>query len=64
MTLANVLLQYYTCGTKTSFFDALDEFVNMMTDAWFLSPDQKMAELASRHTQVPGAIRKKIMGYL
>jgi len=50
-TLANIFLKYYTGGSFNT-FEVLNEVVDMLTDSWFLSPDQKLSELGSKFTQV------------
>jgi carboxylesterase type B len=43
--------QYYS-GTNNNLLETLPEYANMMTDSLFLSPDQKVAELASKYVSV------------
>jgi carboxylesterase type B len=50
-TLANIILKFYN-GGRYNLLEAVQEFVDMMTDALFLSPDQKFAELASNYVPV------------
>ena len=50
-TLANIILRFYN-GGRFSLLDSLNEVADMITDALFLSPDQKFAELASKHIPV------------
>lgn len=50
-TIANIFLKYYT-GNNFNLFEVLNEVVDMLTDGWFLSPSQKLAELGSNFTSV------------
>ena len=50
-TLANIILRFYN-GGRFSLLESLNEVADMLTDALFLSPDQKLAELASKHIPV------------
>ena len=43
--------QYYS-GPNNNLLETLPEYANMMTDSLFLSPDQKVAELASKYVSV------------
>ena len=49
--LSNIILKFYN-GGKFELLESLNEVANMLTDALFLSPDQKFAELASKHIPV------------
>ena len=49
--LSNIILKFYN-GGKFELLESLYEVANMLTDALFLSPDQKFAELASKHIPV------------
>ena len=49
--LANLIKQYYI-GKTGLLNESLTEFVEMITDNFYLSPDQKLAELASIYVPV------------
>merc|ERR1719245_2445567 len=46
--VANIMLKYYMAGGLDPFSN-MDAFINMFTDTYFLSPDQKVSELMSAH---------------
>jgi len=48
---AQMIKHFYT-GKSNNLLETLPEYVNMMTDSLFLSPDQKLAELASQYVPV------------
>ena len=50
---ANLIKQFYIGNGKQGLLnESLTEYVEMMTDAFYLSPDQKVAELASIYVPV------------
>lgn len=50
--LQTKLIKRYYTGDSTYLPDTIEEFIQMMTDALFLSPDQMTAELASQYVPV------------
>jgi len=46
------LIKHFYTGENSNLLETLPEYTNMMTDSLFLSPDQKVAELASQFVPV------------